>query len=276
MRNIYILIILLMFIVHKDACILGSSEALVFWSKSLFPILFPTFIIVDLILSTNLIKYISNFVGRIFSILFKTSKFSSFIFIISMLCGTPTNAKILKRMYDEEYINTNELNKMLSFSILFNPFLIISFAGVKVLFIIWFSNFITGIILRNKYTSISCDFKYNPIKFNLGDSITSNMNIILNILGTVTVFMTLSYALPFINPIFNVISSSILELSTALYKNKLYLNSEYLYLIMLSFGGLSIFMQIKSILKDTLIDYKFLIKSRIITILLSLIICCLT
>lgn len=276
MRNIYILLLLLMFIIRKDACILGASSALIFWSKSLFPILFPTFILVDLLLSSGLVSYVTKLFGPIFKRIFKVSSLAAFIFFISLLCGTPTNAKILKKLYDKELITSFDVNKILSFSILFNPFLIISFAGIKVLLIIWFSNLLTGFILRNSYVT-SSDIKfYSPIKFSLSESINSNIITIINILGTVTVFMCISYTLPFINPEFNIIVSSILELSTALYKNKIYLNSVTLYLIMLSFGGISVFSQIKGILKDAQVDYKFIIKSRVITTFISLVICWLT
>lgn len=276
MRNIYILLLLLMFIIRKDACILGASSALVFWSKSLFPILFPTFILVDLLLSSELVKYITNIFGIIFKKIFKTSPLAAFIFFISMLCGTPTNAKILKKLHDEKIITSSDINKILSFTLLFNPFLIISFAGFKALLIIWISNLFTGFILRNSYITSDDNITYLPIKFSISESISTNITTIINILGTVTMFMCLSYALPFINPEFNIFVSSVLELSTALYKNKMYLNSTYLYLFMLSIGGISIFSQIKGILKDAQVDYKFILKSRIITTIISLIICWLT
>lgn len=276
MRNLYILGILLMFIIHKDACILGATSALSFWSKNLFPILFPTFILVDLIISSRLVKYITRIFGNLFKLIFKTNPLSGFVFFISLLCGTPTNAKILKSFYEQGLVSEDDITKILSFTMFFNPFLIISFAGIKVLLIIWISNIFAGIILRDKYVSTIKKEKDFIVPFSFNSSISNNMNAILNILGTVTIFMCISYSIPFFNPVINTIFSSFLELSTALYRNKMYLNSEYLYLIMLSIGGISIFAQIKSILKDTSVDYKFLIISRIIVMFISLLICWLT
>jgi len=276
MRNLYILIIFFIFIMRKEELILGASSALSFWSKNLFPILFPTFIIVDLLLSSTLIKYVSDILGFFFKKVFRTSKSASFVFILSMLSGTPTNVKILKRMYDNGSISSKDITKILSFTFFFNPFLIISFAGIKVLLIIWISNILTGIILRNFYVSEEVKTSSISIPFSLQESTRINMDIMLNILGTITVFMCLSYIIPFISPLFNALSSSFLELSTALYKNKLYFSSEYIYIFMLAIGGVSIFMQIKSILKDTLIDYKFIVLSRIITLIIALLICFLT
>lgn len=272
MRNLFIILLLFIFIIRKDLCLLGATTALTFWSKSLFPVLFPTFILVDLLLSTKFIFYITKFFGNIFKNIFKTSPYSAFVFVMSLLSGTPTNAKILKSLHDNGLITATDITKIMSFTFFFNPFLIINFAGLRVLIIIWISNIITGLILRNKYVSDNYNITSKYANFSLSDSICNNMNIIINILGSVTIFMCLSYMLPFLNPLFNTLISSFLELSTALYRNKMYLNSTHLYLVMLSLGGISIFTQIKSILKDTLIDYKFIIKSRFITLIIGLVI----
>ena len=104
-----------------------------------------------------------------------------------MLSGTPTNVKILKRMYDNGSISSKDITKILSFTFFFNPFLIISFAGIKVLLIIWISNILTGIILRNFYVSEEVKTSSISIPFSLQESTRINMDIMLNILGTITV-----------------------------------------------------------------------------------------
>ena len=58
-----------MFIMRKEELILGASSALSFWSKNLFPILFPTFIIVDfLVISLLLILPLSYILLSIFTL----------------------------------------------------------------------------------------------------------------------------------------------------------------------------------------------------------------
>lgn len=274
MRNFLILVIFLIFIFSKGSVVIGASYALNLWSKSVFPILFPTFILSDLVLSSNIINLVTKKIGKLFGKFFKTSQYALYIFLISLLSGTPTNAKNLKVLYDEGVISLNSITKILSFTYFFNPFFILSFTSYKILLIFWGSNLITGFLLRNYYQDeqITRDTNLN-IKFNFSKSIATNMNIIINILGTITIFMVISYAVPFINEYVNVIFTSFLELSSGLYKIKMYFDLDYMYLIALSFGGISILMQIKSILKDTFVDYKFIIFSRILTCLLSLVIC---
>ncbi len=277
MRNFLIFLIFLIFIFSKGSVVLGASYALNLWSKSVFPILFPTFILSDLLLSSNIINLVTTKIGKLFGKIFKTSKYALYIFLISLLSGTPTNAKNLKVLYDEGIISVESITKILSFTYFFNPFFVLSFTSTKILVIFWISNLITGLLLRNYYQEEDSNISSKVrVKFNFSNSIATNMSIIINILGTITIFMVISYAVPFINEYVNVIFTSFLELSSGLYKIKMYFDLDYLYLIALSFGGISILMQIKSILKDTFVDYKFILLSRVLTGLISLVICYLT
>lgn len=277
MRNFLILLVFLIFIFSKGSVVLGASYALNLWSKSVFPILFPTFILSDLLISSNIINVLTNKLGKLFGKIFKTSKYALYIFLISLLSGTPTNAKNLKVLYDEGVLSLNSITKILSFTYFFNPFFILSFTSGRILLIFWISNLITGFLLRNYYQEEPSKNTSNiAIKFNFTKSIASNMTTIINILGTITIFMVISYAVPFINEYVNVLFTSFLEISSGLYKIKMYFDWDFMYLIALSFGGISILMQIKSILKDTFVDYKFIIASRVITCLVGLIICYLT
>lgn len=261
----------------KGSVVLGATYALNLWSKSIFPILFPTFIVSDLLLSSNIINLITDKLGVVFGKIFKTSKYALYVFLISLLSGTPTNAKNLKILYDEGLISLESITKILSFTYFFNPFFILSFTSLRILLIFWISNLLTGLFLRNYYQERSKKVNYNiKIPFNFSKSIANNMTIIINILGTITIFMVISYAVPFINEYVNVFFTSILELSSGLYKIKMYFDLDFMYLFALSFGGISILMQIKSILKDTFVDYKFIMISRLISFIIALIICNLT
>lgn len=278
MRKITILFIFILFIVSKDNVTLSAVEALNVWSKNIFPVLFPTFIISDLLLSTGVINYLTKFGGNIFSKIFNTSKYGIYIFFISLISGTPTNAKNLKMLYDDGYVNEIDIVKILSFSYFFNPFFIISFTNLKVLIILWISNIITGIILRKVLPNTNKTiFKPVNFKFNLNISIQNNINILLSILGTMTVFFVLSSIIPLRNLLIKTLFSGLLEVTSGLHRvNTYFFGNEYLFIIIISLGGLSILSQIKSILKDTHINYNYLLFSRIISMIIGLIICFLT
>ena len=275
MKKLLTLLLFILFIVNKNAIVLAAADALSIWSKSLFPVLFPTLILSDILLASGLIDKIPKFFYDIYSKIFKTSPYGLFVFIVSVFGATPTNAKILKDLYDSKLIDKNSLTKVLSQTIFFNPILILTFSNLKVLIIMWVSNVLTSFILRDALVSESpLKTSYN-LDFNLNKSIEKNMKTILNILGTLTVFLSLSNIVPIKNPILKTFISGILEITSGFTRIKLYTVSPINDILMLTFTSLasfSIIMQIKSILKETKFDSKYFYTSRILTLFISLLI----
>lgn len=275
MKKLLTLLLFILFIVNKNAIVLAAGDALNIWSKSLFPVLFPTLILSDILLASGLIDKIPKFFYDIYSKIFKTSPYGLFVFIVSVFGATPTNAKILKDLYDSKLIDKNSLTKILSQTIFFNPILILTFSNLKVLIIMWVSNVLTSFILRDALVSeSSLKASYN-FDFNLNKSIEKNMKTILNILGTLTVFLSLSNIVPIKNPILKTFISGILEITSGFTRIKLYTVSPINDILMLTFTSLasfSIIMQIKSILKETKFDSKYFYTSRILTLFISLLI----
>ena len=275
MKKLLTLLLFILFIVNKNAIVLAAADALSIWSKSLFPVLFPTLILSDILLASGLIDKIPKFFYDVYSKIFKTSPYGLFVFIVSVFGATPTNAKILKDLYDSKLIDKNSLTKILSQTIFFNPILILTFSNLKVLIIMWVSNVLTSFILSNALVSESLLKTSYNFDFNLNKSIEKNMKTILNILGTLTVFLSLSNIVPIKNPILKTFISGILEITSGFTRIKLYTVSPINDILMLTFTSLasfSIIMQIKSILKETKFDSKYFYTSRILTLFISLLI----
>ena len=273
MKKLLTFILFICFIINKNAIIYSASEALNIWSKSLFPVLYPTLILSDVLLASGIINKIPKILYNLYSRIFKTSPYGLFVFLVSVFAATPTNAKILKDLYDNKLIDQNSLSKILSQTIFFNPILILTFSNLKVLIIVWISNILTSFILRNKLVSNDNTLKDINFKFNLNESIEKNMKTILNILGTLTLFLSLSSIIPIKNQILKTFISGILEITSGFSRIKLYLTSplnDIMMLIFVSLASFSIIMQIKSILKETKFDSKYFYASRFITLILSL------
>lgn len=273
MKKLLTFILFICFIINKNAIIYSASEALNIWSKSLFPVLYPTLILSDVLLASGIINKIPKVLYNIYSCIFKTSPYGLFVFLVSVFAATPTNAKILKDLYDNKLIDKNSLSKILSQTIFFNPILILTFSNLKVLIIMWVSNILTSFILRNKLVSNDITLKDINFKFNINESIEKNMKTILNILGTLTLFLSLSSIIPIKNQILKTFISGILEITSGFSRIKLYLTSplnDIMMLIFVSLASFSIIMQIKSILKETKFDSKYFYVSRFITLILSL------
>ena len=277
MRKLSIIILFLLFIFNRPIILASGIEAIKIWTNTIFPLLFPTFILSDLLISSGLVNTITKLLGRIYSILFKLTPYGMYIFLISLVAGTPTNAKNLKVLYDKNYINNEELTKILSTCIFFNPLLIISMSSLKTLLILWISNILAGIIMNRK--NIYNNTIVKPIKssFNLSVSIENNINILLNILGTITLFLMLANVMPIKIPLIKTLVAGIFEVTNGLNKINLFFKGniiyDYLVLFILSFGGISIFIQIKSILKDTSLNIKYFFISRLLCANISFIIC---
>lgn len=275
MKKLLTLLLFVLFIVNKNAIVLAAEDAINIWSKSLFPVLFPTLILSDILLASGLTSKIPKFFYDVYSKIFKTSPYGLFVFIVSIFGATPTNAKILKDLYDSKLIDKNSLTKILSQTIFFNPILILTFSNLKVLIIMWVSNVLTSFILRDALVSESPPNASYNFEFNLNKSIEKNMKTILNILGTLTVFLSLSNIVPIKNPIMKTFISGILEITSGFTRIKLYTVSPINDILMLTFTSLasfSIIMQIKSILKETKFDSKYFYTSRILTLFISLLI----
>ena len=104
------------------------------------------------------------------------------------------------------------------------------------------------------------------------NSIKNAMNTLLMILGVITIFYIIG---SLINPSKNIILTGLLELTSGLYelgtKNINLSLKALLAIIFINFGGLSIHLQVKGIISDTLISYLSFLKGRVIATIISII-----
>ena len=277
MRKLLVIILFCMFIIRKDDIVLAVLNGWDLWNNKLFPLLFPTFVLSDLLISTGIVNFIVKRFGFIYEKLFKNNKIGLYILLISFIAGTPNNAKNLKFFKDSNLLNDSEINKILISSILFNPLLIISLGGFKLLLILFLSNFIVGLLFRNVNVLVSNREFDTNYSFELSESISKNISVCFQILGTVVIFSSLISLLKTNNLFFNLFINIFLELSNGInFISMFYNNSLCLYAVVFSFGGISILMQIKSILKDTFINYKLIILSRLVCTCISVCLCSFT
>ena len=266
MRKIIILILFICFFLKRETVILSGITALNTWSTTLFPLLFPAFIVNDLILSSGIANDIIFIFGPLLTKFFNISPYGAYVLLISFISGTPTNAKNLKALYAQHLIDKNDIVKILSCSIFFNPFLIITLCGWHILIILWLSNLLTGFIMRHALEPSKVPYQKIKIPFNLSTSIESNIDLLLMILGNMTVFMVLSSLIHTPYPLINTLITGFLEVTSGLKATlKLPILIKDLFnIIFLSLGSISIFMQIKSILNDIDISYRYFYISRLL------------
>ena len=302
----FILITLLfmscLFIIFKNNIIIKDNivnTSIIFITK-VFPSLFLMFILSSFLINYGMVDFLSYIFQKPFSLIFKINPYTSYIFFMSLISGSPTNAKYTVEILNKGYIKKSDAEKILCFSQFVNPIFMISMTYyifkdmhiVKSIIIsLYLANILVGLVIRNFN---KCD-KFNYLSFNdtlkninnnykhfskiFNTIIFDSIKTMLLIFATMIIFSTLFkiLSITFIhNNTLNIIISGIFELSTGL-NNLIYLDSpnilkEVIAITNLSFSGLCILSQIKSIINDYNISFKYFFLSRFLHIILSLII----
>ena len=277
------------------------------WINNIFPSLFPFFVLSEILINYGFIELIGELFKPLFEKLFKINGNAAFIFIMSLISGTPGNAKYTRELYLQNKLNKDEASKILMFSHFTNPLFIlgtisITFLNDKKLGIIimiseYLSNIIIGLLFRNykpsKITNDNFSIKkailqmhYKRINNNnkfgtiITNSLVNSINTLLLILGVITTFLIIStiidnnFQLSLLN---KSLISGFLEMTQGLkHISLLNVSNNYkalLICLVISFGGLSVHTQVLSIISDTEIKYKPFLIARIIHACLSFLIC---
>ncbi|MFA5602232.1 MAG: nucleoside recognition domain-containing protein [Bacilli bacterium] len=259
------------------------------WKDNIFPALFPFFVISELLINYGFIEFLGELLRPLMNKLFKLKGETGFVLAMSMVSGFPSSAKYTKSLLEEDIINDKEGTKLLTFTHFSNPLFILGTIsilflnnkeiGYLILFSHFITNFIIGIVFRNYYISenkkrkvsirralslmhhkrISNDKNFGEI-FTI--ALNKSINTLLLILGIVTMFLVLTtiinnnvhvdnYNQSIINGVFEMTQGlkymSLLEIPL---KNKTILSTFFI-----SLGGLSVHMQVFSIISGTKIKY---------------------
>ena len=281
-----VLTFLFIFLLFKDPQISKNSisNSFYLWINNLMPTLFPMIIINDILINYNFSYFISNIFYPLFNKIFKLSYNGTYFFLMSLFIGTPANAILLKDLIDKNMIEEKEANKLIYICYYSNPLflynmLILILNNISITFKIiifhYLANFVILYLIRNKYI-LNNNTKINIPSTSLSKLLPktcqkaiSNM---ITVLGVISFYMLITSYLPN-----NSLIQGLLEVTTGL--NSLitnqYESKELLCIIIINFGGLSIFTQIKSILEDTNLEFINFIKGRLLQIIISLILLCL-
>ena len=280
LTKLTIIFFFILIFIKKDIMYYTIYNTVTLWFKNIVPNLLPMFIITSLIIESNLIINICNIFGKLFNKIFKCSNYGIFIYFLSLFTGSPSNAKYINDLINNNLISNTLSDKLLLFTSNYNILLIYSllslylnkYISIKIIIIIIISNIIVGLIFRN-INYIDLKTNYIKRKINISKIIKDTIDTLLMILGTLIFFNIIINLLPIKNMLLKNILNGFLEITTGL-KGLEYLDIStnikiLLSTIYLSFGGLSIHTQIKSILPDT--NYTLFLKSRLYAVIISVI-----
>ena len=243
--------------------------------KKIFPALFIFFIISSILINYGFINFIEATISKICNILFGLNSYETYILIMSMLSGLPSNAKYIKEMLDNNLINEKSANKILLYTHFANP-LFILFIGLNKPYLIllahYLPNIIIGLFLKNYHKELNVKQiiignNSKPFFEVLSESIITAFNTLLNVLGLIIIFYTLSSLTNiFILKYILEMSSSIVFIFNLNIIDKL---KAMLITGILSFGGICVHMQVFTILNNKKIRYAPYLLTRLIHFMLS-------
>ena len=301
---LFILIFVAIEILTESKPILDSvTFSFNIWKENVFPSLFPFFVLSELLINYGFIELLGELFKPIMNKLFKVKGVGAFAIIMSIISGFPSSAKYIKELFKKNLIDENEATKLLTFTHFSNPLFILGTisllflnnkeVGLLILICHYIGNFIIGIMFRNYYPSkeetkkISLkntliEISDKRIKNNksFGEIITNallnSINTLILILGVITMFLVITTIIDN-NININSFHQSILNGFFEMTQGLKYVSLEEIPLklkstisvMIISFGGLSVHMQIISILSDTKIKYFPFLTARIIHTVIS-------
>lgn len=184
----------------------AAKSGLSLWANSVVPSLFPFFIAIELLNNTNVANILGKLFSKIMKPLFNVSGVGAYIFIMGIICGYPTGAKIVTKFRQEGLLTKAEAERLLTFTNNSGALFIIGTVGITL-----FGNTTIGVLLfiTHILSCISVGFVFRFWKFNdneklninkinsnkknvssniLSSSITNSINTILMIGGFIVLF----------------------------------------------------------------------------------------
>lgn len=276
---ITILILMITSLVNSKYLIYQVLEYTNLFITKLFPATFIFFILSSLLINYGFIELISK--------ILHINGASFYVILMSMISGFPSGSKYIKELLDNNEIDISTANYLISFTHFPNPLFVLGTVNIiiksthlsyLILISIILSNLIIGIILKKKSKSKippTVKTEYNSFSNYLTKAINSSIKTIILIYGTSLFFFLISaYIIKYLNapPIINVLINGFFDLTKGV-ASVATINNNILKCILIitfiSFGGISINMQVKSIIENTNISYKNFLIGRIYQVIIS-------
>ncbi len=298
-------------VIFSKSNLSAAKTGLSLWANAVVPSLFPFFIATELLSYTNVVPLLGSYLNFLMRPLFNVPGEGSFPFIMGIISGYPTGAKIVSKFKKEGIVSSVEAERLLAFTNNSGPLFIIGTVGISL-----FGNTEIGLLLlithilacitvgilfrfwKNKnpptftYSNIggkissSHNFSSKNIAFTdlgkiMGASITSATHTIILIGGFVVLFSVIISIInssglllllcKFIKPLFDVLNinpefssgliSGIIELTNGVnlissIPEKAISINIIICAFLLGFGGISVVLQVFSIVSEANISIK--------------------
>lgn len=275
-----IIIFLMISILNSKLLIYNVLDYTKLFITKLFPVTFVFFIVSSLLIDYGFIETISK--------IFHINGAVFYVIVMSMMSGFPSGSKYIKELLDKNIISLKTANYLITFTHFPNPLFVLGsvnlvikddLLSVYMLIAIIISNLIIGIITKTKeksYFNID-NSSLKSFSYYLSKAVNSSLRVIILIYGTSLFFnLIATFIIKYININlgFNILFNGIFDLTKGVFSTSIIPNKIIKSLIIIcfiSFGGISIHMQVMSIIEGSSIKYNNFLIGRIFQ---GIIACC--
>ena len=204
--TILLCIFIICLLIFSKTNINAAKSGLSLWANSVVPSLFPFFIAIELLNHTNVAHILGKILNKLMRPLFNVPGIGAYVFIMGLISGYPTGAKIVTKFREQKIITKAEGERLLTFTNNSGALFILGTVGITL-----FGNTTIGILLLITHIlaciSVGIIFRfwkindtekitYSKINDNkektssniLSSSITNSINTILMIGGFIVLF----------------------------------------------------------------------------------------
>lgn len=270
-------------------CVKGIKEGLALCMNAVIPSLFPFMIVSQFTVKSGLADFLGGILGKAVKKIFKLSGVCAAVILLSLTGGYPVGAKMTCDLLKDGKISKNEAQRLNLFCINAGPAFVIGTVGDifassrKIGLILFASNVIASLtvgvlstVLYDKKPlsdiDLSAENMKEPVKA-FTQSMSEASKAVFGICSWVIIFNAIiSCILSLSNKEYIIVLCSLLEVTSGV-KLSCGIFPLPVTAAVLSFGGLSVHCQILSCIQQSGISFKLFYTSRIITAVLSGVIC---
>lgn len=275
---IFLFTILIFYLMNSNLVIKSVLEYTELFITKLFPVSFVFFIFSYLFIDYGVVELLSY--------LFHINGSKFYIIFMSLISGFPSGAKYIKDLLEKGFISDKEANYLIKFTHFPNPLFVlgsvlsilnVKMDGILILISLVLSNFLISFIFKvnEDHSVIFNEKKEVDFSTSLSKGIVSVTKVLINIYG-ISLFFYLIAVIIF--SLFNfsvfqyVLVNGFFDLTKGVFSTALITNYNlrvFLILFFISFGSISIHMQVKSIISDSKVKYSNFLLGRVLQAIIA-------
>jgi sporulation integral membrane protein YlbJ len=224
-------VMIVYFIMYPKFCMSSTLAGVKIFFTAVFPSLFPFMIICNILLLCDGVNIYAKAVGKYLCAPLRLPISSSFVLIVSALCGYPLGAKYACELYEKKIIDTQQCERLLNIASNAGPLFVIGSVGTSMFlspqigYILLISNYISCLVMGlllpngkryNHHEKINLQKSYNSPNIGevLKESIENAVKSALSIGGYITIFFVITDIIKN-NVVYNIVLNNLFSNSIA-------------------------------------------------------------